>query len=76
LPKNSGQRNKTAARQWAHEEGMIAADIAKDFERYGGKTARRGVLTVEEAEALFKALASSNIFARSSFIPLPLPALC
>jgi integrase len=38
---------------WAYEEGMIPADIAKDFERYGGKAARRGVLTVEEAGTLF-----------------------
>jgi integrase len=38
---------------WAFEEGMIPADIAKDFERYGGKAAKRGVLTVEEAGALF-----------------------
>jgi integrase len=32
---------------------MIPADIAKDFERYGGKASKRGVLTVEEAGALF-----------------------
>jgi hypothetical protein len=32
---------------------MIPADIAKGFERYGGKAARQGVLTVEEAGALF-----------------------
>jgi integrase len=38
---------------WAHEEGMIPADIGKDFERYSGKVTRRGVLTVEEAGALF-----------------------
>jgi integrase len=38
---------------WAYEEGMIPADIAKDFERYGGKATKRGVLTVEEAEMLF-----------------------
>jgi integrase len=38
---------------WAHEEGMIAADVAKDFERYSGKTGKRGVLTVDEAGALF-----------------------
>jgi hypothetical protein len=38
---------------WAHEEGMIAADIAKDFERYGGKAGKRGVLAIQEAEALF-----------------------
>jgi hypothetical protein len=38
---------------WAYEEGMIPADIAKDFERYGGKAGKRGVLTVEEAGALF-----------------------
>jgi integrase len=38
---------------WAYEEGMIPADIGKDFERYGGKASKRGVLTVEEAAALF-----------------------
>jgi integrase len=38
---------------WAYEEGMIPADIAKDFERYSGKAAKRGVLSVEEAEGLF-----------------------
>jgi hypothetical protein len=38
---------------WAYEEGMIPADIAKDFECYGGKAGKRGVLTVEEAGALF-----------------------
>ena len=38
---------------WAHEEGMIPSDIANDFQRYGGKTAKRGVLTVEEAGTLF-----------------------
>jgi integrase len=38
---------------WAYEEGMIPADIAKNFERCGGKAAKRGVLTVEEAGALF-----------------------
>jgi integrase len=32
---------------------MIPADIAKDFERYSGKAGRRGVLTVDEAGALF-----------------------
>ena len=32
---------------------MIPAGIGKDFERYGGKVGRRGVLTVEEAGALF-----------------------
>jgi integrase len=32
---------------------MIAAGIGKDFERYGGKAAKRGVLAVEEAGALF-----------------------
>jgi hypothetical protein len=36
---------------WAYEEGMIPADIAKDFERYSGKTGKRGVLTVDEAGA-------------------------
>ena len=38
---------------WAYEEGMIPADIAKDFERYGGKAGKRGVLTVAEAGVLF-----------------------
>jgi integrase len=38
---------------WAYEEGMIPADIARDFERYGGRAARPGVLTVEEAAGLF-----------------------
>jgi hypothetical protein len=38
---------------WAYEEGMIPADTGKDFERYGGKATKRGVLTVEEAGALF-----------------------
>jgi integrase len=38
---------------WAYEEGMIPADIGKGFERYGGKAAKRGVLTVEEAGTLF-----------------------
>ncbi|MDR1445579.1 MAG: integrase, partial [Treponema sp.] len=38
---------------WAYEEGMIPADIAKDFERYSGKAGRREVLTVEDAGALF-----------------------
>jgi integrase len=38
---------------WAYEEGMIPADIGKDFERYGGKATKRGVLTGEEAGALF-----------------------
>jgi integrase len=38
---------------WAYEEGMIPSDIAKDFERYGGQATKRGVLTVEEAGALF-----------------------
>jgi hypothetical protein len=38
---------------WAYEEGAIPADIGKDFERYGGKASKRGVLTVEEAETLF-----------------------
>jgi integrase len=38
---------------WAYEEGMIPADIAKDFERYSGKAGKRRVLTVEEAGALF-----------------------
>jgi hypothetical protein len=38
---------------WAFEEGMIPADIGKDFERYGGKAAKRGVLAVEEAGTLF-----------------------
>jgi integrase len=38
---------------WAYEEGMIPSDIGKDFERYGGKAAKRGVLTVEEAGLLF-----------------------
>ena len=38
---------------WAYEEGLIPADIAKDFKRYDGKAAKRGVLTVEEAGALF-----------------------
>ncbi|MDR0374330.1 MAG: integrase [Treponema sp.] len=38
---------------WAYEEGMIPADIAKDFERYSGKATKRGVLTVEEAGTLF-----------------------
>jgi hypothetical protein len=38
---------------WAYEEGMIPSDIAKDFERYGGKATKRGVLTVEETGALF-----------------------
>jgi integrase len=33
--------------------GLIPADIAKDFERYSGKAARWGVLTVEEARTLF-----------------------
>jgi integrase len=32
---------------------MILADIAKDFERYSGKATKRGVLTVDEAGALF-----------------------
>jgi hypothetical protein len=32
---------------------MIPADIGKDFERYSGKAGKRGVLTVEEAAALF-----------------------
>jgi hypothetical protein len=31
---------------WAYEEGMIPADIAKDFERYGGQATKRGVLTI------------------------------
>ena len=35
---------------------MISADIANDFERYGGIATKRGVLTVEEAEALFSRL--------------------
>jgi len=38
---------------WAYEEGMIPADIANNFQRYGGKAAKRGVLTVEEAGTLF-----------------------
>jgi integrase len=38
---------------WAYEERLIPADIAKDFERYGGKATKRGVLTVEEAGTLF-----------------------
>ena len=38
---------------WAYSEGMISADIAKDFERYSGKAAKRGVLTVDEAGTLF-----------------------
>jgi integrase len=38
---------------WAYEEGVIPADIAKDFERYSGKAGKRGVLTVDEAGALF-----------------------
>jgi integrase len=38
---------------WAYEEGMVPADIGRGFERYGGKAARRGVLTVEEAGRLF-----------------------
>jgi integrase len=38
---------------WAYEEGMIPADIAKDFERYSGKAGKRGVLAVDEAGALF-----------------------
>jgi integrase len=38
---------------WAYEEGMIPADVAKDFERYSGKAGKRGVLTVDEAGTLF-----------------------
>jgi integrase len=38
---------------WSYEEGMIPADIAKDFERYSGKAGKRGVLTVDEAGTLF-----------------------
>jgi integrase len=38
---------------WAYEEGMIPIDIAKGFERYSGKANKRGVLTLEEAGALF-----------------------
>ena len=38
---------------WAYEEGMIPADIGKDFERYGGKATKWGVLVVEEAGTLF-----------------------
>jgi integrase len=38
---------------WAYEEGMIPIDIGKDFERYSGRAAKRGVLTVEEAGLLF-----------------------
>jgi integrase len=38
---------------WAYEESMIPADIAKGFERYSGKAAKRGVLDVEEAGLLF-----------------------
>ena len=38
---------------WAFEEGMIPADIGNDFERYGGKATKRGILTMEEAGALF-----------------------
>jgi hypothetical protein len=38
---------------WAYEEGMIPADIGKDFERYGGKAAKRGVLTVLRSRDAF-----------------------
>jgi len=38
---------------WAYEEGMIPSDIGKDFQRYGGKATKRGVLSVEEAGVLF-----------------------
>jgi len=38
---------------WAYEEGITPVDIGKDFQRYGGKVTKRGVLTVEEAGALF-----------------------
>jgi len=38
---------------WAHGEGMIPSDVARGFERYGGRPAKRGVLTVDEAGSLF-----------------------
>jgi integrase len=38
---------------WAYEEGMIPADVAKDFERYSGRAGKRGVLAVDEVGALF-----------------------
>jgi hypothetical protein len=38
---------------WAYEDSMIPADITKNFERYGGKAIKLGVLIVEEAETLF-----------------------
>jgi integrase len=39
---------------WAYNEGMIPADIGKDFERYSGGAGKRGVLSAEEAAALFE----------------------
>ena len=38
---------------WAYEEGMIPADVGRNFERYSGRAKKRGVLTVEEAGALY-----------------------
>jgi integrase len=51
---------------------MIPVDIGKDFERYSGKAAKQGVLTVEEAGALFsnlwtdKAAMAANLLAATT----------
>ena len=57
---------------WAYEEGMIPADIAKDFERYGGKADKRGVLTVEEAGRSLRGPGRTARQGRGTCLPRPL----
>jgi len=43
----------TTALRWAHENGLIPTDPTAGVMRYSGETKRRGILTHEEASALF-----------------------
>jgi integrase len=57
--KSSGYKNRILKAGlvplgWAFAEDMIPADIGKDFERHSGGIGKRGVLSVEEAAALFE----------------------
>jgi hypothetical protein len=56
---------------WAFAEGMIPADIGSGFERYAGKSGKRGVLSVEEAAALFDRPCMTGRTKRATWYPLP-----
>ena len=45
----------TTALSWAFREGLIPADPCEGLLRFSGETKKRGVLTPEEAEAVFSA---------------------